>query len=221
MSFIKISHRGANKKAVENTISAFEEAYKLGIRYFEADIRMTKDKKAVLFHNSSLKGLCKKNKALHLITLEEFSKLDCRGDKPISLEEFFKHFKGRVKFNLEIKVRGAIDEITRLIQKHRLENDVIISSFRGPIIKKCKERLPSVKTGQLSLFGNGAILKAKQYKADIVIIHNLSLKKYHIRRAHKHKLPIWTWPVNTKKRIEKLEKWGVDGIITDIPEIFD
>ena len=48
------SHRGGRMEYDENTISAFEASYKAGYRGYETDIRMTKDGKLVILHDSNL-----------------------------------------------------------------------------------------------------------------------------------------------------------------------
>lgn len=48
------SHRGGRMEFDENTIPAFESSYKAGYRGFETDIRMTKDGKLVILHDSNL-----------------------------------------------------------------------------------------------------------------------------------------------------------------------
>ena len=49
-------HRGLydNKKIVENTIKAFKKCIELNLA-LEIDIRVTKDKKIVVFHDKNLK----------------------------------------------------------------------------------------------------------------------------------------------------------------------
>jgi len=52
------AHRGLfdNKKIVENTISAFKKTLLNSIN-IELDVRLTKDKKIIVFHDASIKRL--------------------------------------------------------------------------------------------------------------------------------------------------------------------
>ena len=48
-----IAHRGYKTNNVkENTIEAFDMAYKLGYKGLECDVRVTKDKKLVICHDA-------------------------------------------------------------------------------------------------------------------------------------------------------------------------
>lgn len=215
---ILISHRGAHKKFPENTFAAFEEAYKHGLRVFETDVRLTKDKKAVLFHDPDLKRICNIQKNVRDLTLGEFERLDCKGCKLYSLEHFFQDFKGKVKFDLELKEADSVEEVVKLIQKYRLENDVVISSYASAVPRKVRKLAPSISLGQLGLSGHGAIFKARRTHTDIVIIPSMGLRWDHVLHAHISHIDVWAWPVNSKEHFEKMKRIGVDGIITDYPE---
>jgi len=51
-----IAHRGASALAVENTIESFRKAIDLGADMIEFDVRRTKDKVFVVYHDKFLKG---------------------------------------------------------------------------------------------------------------------------------------------------------------------
>jgi glycerophosphoryl diester phosphodiesterase len=40
-----------------------------------------------------------------------------------------------------------------------------------------------------------------------------------VEKTHKHGVKLMTWTVNEKADFERLKRWGVDGIITDFPDI--
>jgi glycerophosphoryl diester phosphodiesterase len=41
-----------------------------------------------------------------------------------------------------------------------------------------------------------------------------------IRECHRHSIKVVPWTVNEKNKIEELKKLGVDGVITDFPDLF-
>lgn len=52
--FIWVGHRGASGPFVANTLEAFNEGVARGVKALECDIRVTKDKKFIIFHNPYL-----------------------------------------------------------------------------------------------------------------------------------------------------------------------
>ena len=42
-----------------------------------------------------------------------------------------------------------------------------------------------------------------------------------IKDCHERKMKIIPWTVNNKEKIEELRRMGVDGIITDYPDLFN
>src|SRR3989344_8923354 len=215
MPCLHMSHRGAHKKHVENTLEAFQTAYKLGVHIFETDVRLTKDKVPVIFHDPTLKRLCKNSHVLAHITFEDFQACSKPGVTFLSLEQLLAHFKGKkVYFNFELKV-DCVEEITHILKKQDFLPEIIFSSYNIHIIQKIKEAFPSIPVGLIANFGRFLVKKAVQLKVDILIIYYWGLRKYHIDQAHQHNIAVWTWPVNTKKNLQLLEEWGIDGVMTD------
>ena len=47
------------------------------------------------------------------------------------------------------------------------------------------------------------------------------LNKKLVNDSHKKGIKVIPWTVNTKEEIDQLKKMGVDGIITDYPDLFN
>jgi len=98
-----VSHRGfhsrndALHRPLENTVSAYEQAWAAGVHYCECDIALTLDGKLVLCHDAHLKRLAKNPdnlnafKPVHELTLEELHALPLKnGTHAPTLEEVLK-----------------------------------------------------------------------------------------------------------------------------------
>jgi glycerophosphoryl diester phosphodiesterase len=70
-----VAHRGFRTKTKENRMIDFVEALKV-CKAVEFDIRMTKDKKIIIFHDHNLKRIAGLNKTIRLLTYDEIKKLD-------------------------------------------------------------------------------------------------------------------------------------------------
>ncbi|MBS3128479.1 glycerophosphodiester phosphodiesterase [Candidatus Woesearchaeota archaeon] len=221
MTYLRMSHRANCPSYTENTLEAFEAVCQKGVHIFETDIRLTKDKVPVIFHDATLQRLCKDPRKLAEMTLREWKQCSTKEMTFISLEELFEHFKGKkVLFDLELK-EDVVTETLRVIEKYKKEESVIISSYYPHLLHEVKKQNVHLTLGLLANHGEFIVTKALKYHANVVIIHTLGLRKYHIVRAHKQGMSVWTWPVNTKRLLRKLEAWGIDGVMTDNPELFN
>ncbi len=51
---IALAHRGGAEEAPENTMAAFENARRLGLRYIETDVQVSRDGVLMTFHDDTL-----------------------------------------------------------------------------------------------------------------------------------------------------------------------
>lgn len=109
MSFLTrrpIAHRGLHNKRdiIENCTAAFEAAITYNYT-IECDIQVTKDGKAVVFHDFTLERLTHGQGRVADKTLHELQDVPFKatGDKMLSLEGLFALVKGRVPLIIEIK----------------------------------------------------------------------------------------------------------------------
>src|SRR3712207_531627 len=71
-----IAHRGASALAPENTLAAFQRAIEDGPEGLEFDVRMAKDGVPVVFHDSTLKRMARREGRTSSITTAELQSLD-------------------------------------------------------------------------------------------------------------------------------------------------
>lgn len=79
-----IAHRGLSAQAPENTRLAFELAAKEGYWGMETDVRMTKDNRFILLHDTTFKKMCGKDKRPEDMTYDEVRALKITGGNNIS-----------------------------------------------------------------------------------------------------------------------------------------
>ena len=103
-----ISHRGEhdNKRVLENTIPAFDEARDRGVWGLECDVRWTKDLQPVVFHDSDLQRLLHAGLAINDLTLNTL-----KADFPLipTLEEFIIRYGGLLHLMIELKKEAYPD----------------------------------------------------------------------------------------------------------------
>ena len=172
------AHRGLfdNKKIVENTISAFKKAL-LDNLNIELDIRLTKDRKIVVFHDDNIKRLTDINKLVKNMTYDELSKINLlnTNDKVPLLEEVLTLVKGKVILLIEIKENfsnSILKELNKLLIDYN--GEVLLQSFNPIIVRKMA--LTSLKRY------NMGILLTSEYNGFKKALYDVFIYRYFIKQ---------------------------------------
>lgn len=68
-----VAHRGWQRRYPENTLPAIEGALEAGARYIEVDVQLTADRVPVLFHDRTLRRICRQRGAIHRYTAAQLA----------------------------------------------------------------------------------------------------------------------------------------------------
>ena len=154
-----IAHRGANKRAPQNTIPAFKKSIEIGVDGFETDIHLSSDGVPVICHNYTIDETSNGTGKIYEHTYEELLQLDFgakhgekfKGLKIPTFEEILQKFAGRVIMNIHVKIWDAafenpmIEEIIALIRKYDCEKHIYFMTDNDEIIKQVMEYAPDLK----------------------------------------------------------------------------
>lgn len=221
------SHRGFSKKTPENTIESIEQAIEEGADYVELDVRQTKDGELVLLHDENLKRTTGLNKKIWQVTLDEVKELDAgkwfhkdfSETRIPTLREVFEVTKGRVNLNLDLKYNknyiGFERKVVELINEYDMELQSNISSTKLSVLDTVKEMNPNIKTGYIIYQVNDSYYDLD--KVDFFSINSYFITERLLYNSHKAGKEVHAWTVNSRNEIERLNRIGVDNIITDNP----
>ncbi|MHA1847214.1 MAG: glycerophosphodiester phosphodiesterase [Promethearchaeota archaeon] len=153
-------HRGYNAIEIENTRKAFNRAVLEEVDYIEFDVKSTRDRVPVVFHDENLYRLLGVRKRISQVMLKDLKKYHYKdGQEVMTLEELLNDFKFKIKFLLEIKSSGIEQEVLGLLKKHGVEGETIVQSFNKNIIKRCYKLNSGIRYGLcISLVGNMGLI---------------------------------------------------------------
>ena len=214
-----IGHRGAKNLVCENTLESIKEAMKHGLKAVEVDLKITKDKQIVLFHDEDLSRFKGSGKNIHKMTLTELQKIKLKNKHRIpSLREAFQKFGSQLTWILDIKDSKAIP----LLGELKLPRKVIISSFRTKDLELIKKHLPSRQAALLTYrFSKNIIRQAKKLKSKTLHLKITKANAKNLELCKKEKIKVRAWTVNNLRRAKFYKKHGVAGIFTDRPDIIN
>ena len=242
MSVKIIAHRGANRKAPQNTLPAFRQAIADGADGFETDVHLTRDGIPVICHNYTIDKTSDGTGEISSYTLDELKQFDFgayfseefRGTPLPTLNEFLELTapSDAEIINIELKCpKGRMFElVSKTIQSVRsfgVLDRVIISSFSPAILKTVKDIEPRCKTGFLHPTQSPSVCRAvfinpymilKRTEADYAHPASITVTPLSVFLEHKMGRKVNVWTVNDEPTIRYLLSCGVDGIITDMPD---
>jgi glycerophosphoryl diester phosphodiesterase len=139
-------------------------------------------------------------------------------------------------FNIETKTSPSTDniyhpapaefveELMKVVRTKQLEDRVIIQSFDFRTLQYLHRKYPLIKTAMLiEDFDERGLkdqLKALGFTPTIYSPEHKLVTPDLVGRCHAQNIKVIPWTVNDKKRIGELREMGVDGIISDYPNLF-
>jgi glycerophosphoryl diester phosphodiesterase len=219
---LNIGHRGAKFYAPENTIRSFLEALKRGAEAIEFDVRKTKDKKLVVFHDKTVDKLTDKKGEISEYNLKDLSFLKVQKEPIPTLKDaldFCLKQKNLKKILIELKVIGVEKMLINEVKKRNLCEKVILSSFFSLPLKTVKRIDSKIETGWVYIASSNPLKTALNLKVDYLIPFYRVCTTRLVKEAHKNRIKVFVWTINTEKRARLFVKRGVDGIITDKPDV--
>jgi len=111
-----------------------------------------------------------------------------------------------------------------VIKEKEMEEYVIIQSFDFRTLQYLHQHYPKIKTAMLiEDFDKRGLDKQLQTLGFTPTIYSPAYQLVTpqlIADCHAKQIKVIPWTVNDKKKIEELKAMGVDGIISDYPDLF-
>jgi glycerophosphoryl diester phosphodiesterase len=246
---VNFAHRGGAKIVPENTLEGFREGLRVGAGVLELDVHALADGTVVVHHDETVDRTTNGSGAIREMTLAEVKRLDAgyrftpdggrtyphrgEGVKVPTLEEVYREFTD-VPINVEIKgKRPDIEEaVWRIIEGVGAEERTLVVSEDSGTIRRFREASGgSVATAsssaeliffwllsRLRLIGLSkpsyqALQGPETYKGLRIVTPEL------VRGAHERGLRVDVWTIDHEPDMRRLLGFGVDGIMTDRPDI--
>jgi glycerophosphoryl diester phosphodiesterase len=231
-----IAHRGASAVAPQNTLAAFRRAAELGADGVELDVHLSADGVPVVIHNFDVDGLTDGIGKVTDKTLAELKELDAgekfapqfAGERIPTLAEVLEALEGKLLVNVELKDVspagvGLEEPVAEVVRQHGMESKVLFSSFNPFTLRRMRPLAPNIPSGLLYAHDLPTYLRrawlgpftpheARHPDAEMT---DARLVKW----CHARKLRINVWTVDDPAEMKRLIALGVDGIITNKPDV--
>jgi glycerophosphoryl diester phosphodiesterase len=224
---VAFAHRGGTSEHPENTLPAFAHAVGLGYRYLETDVHVSVDGVLVAFHDPDLRRTCGVDGEIASMPWARIAAARVDGRAPIpTMRELLEAFPD-ARFNIDCKSDRAVDALVHLVEDHDAIDRVCIGAFGHRRLGRIRARLGPGLLTALSpqevaalrigrrLPGAGPRVAQVPVRAGRVEV----VTERFVADAHRLGVAVHVWTIDDPAEMHRLLDRGVDGIMTDRPEV--
>ncbi len=207
--------------AAENSVASFRAASVAGADGVELDVRRTADGGFAVFHDAHLPD----GRAVVTLGRAELpdeipdlaAALDaCRGLRLVNVE--IKNWPDDPDFDATL---GFVDAVVGVLAARPAEERerFVVSCFHLPSIDRVQELAPDLVTGWLIIGGDDPLAQVVAHGHQALHPHHAFVTPELVEQAHREEVAVNTWTCDDPERIRWLDGIGVDGIVTNAPDV--
>src|SRR3989338_5973953 len=122
-----VGHRCAAGYAPENTLLSFQAAIQPGCDRAELDVRISKDREVIVFHDEEVSRLTKGTGFVHELSLAELKRLNCPKNQKIpTLQEVMGFCWGKIDLQIELKTNGTPKLVAKVLSENNFTENAVI-----------------------------------------------------------------------------------------------
>ncbi len=241
-----VAHRGSSGTAPENTLAAVRLALRHGADLVENDIQRTRDGVPVVIHDTTLSRTTDVRRVfpdrapwnVRDFTLAEIKQLDAgswfhpayTGERVPTLAEWVRAVGGRSGMLLEVKAPDLypgleidVDKVLRsapsfgpAVRRGR----AVVQSFDHEWLRAYRDLAPDVPVGLLFATRPSAaqVAEAATWARQVNPSYAVT-DRATVDLVHAAGLQVQVWTVNAAEDLRRAVGWGVDGVITNHPQV--
>lgn len=241
---LRFAHRGSRVLWPENTAEAFQGAIDLGYHYIETDVRITSDGVVVVFHDADLDRTTNGTGPVDRWELKDLRRLDAAwwfdedngyplrgtGVQVRTLDEVFSMWP-KAHFNIDLKGAGMEWPVADLIKRHGREDSTLIGSFVDHRVAKFRRITrgeiavaagPSAAMAMLVASRLGRTVRRPVAAYQLPFDYkSMPVDRKLVDAIHRSGAQVHMWTVNEAEPMNRLLDMGVDGIVSDRPDILN
>jgi glycerophosphoryl diester phosphodiesterase len=223
-----IAHRGSSATAPENTLAAFRLAVEQDADFIEFDVQESADGEVIVMHDSDLMKVggsplkVWEANAAQLRTVDIGSRTAPRfsSERVPTLAETLAVSKGGSRVIVELKSYGhdqrLEEKVVAIVEAAGMVDDSIFMSLDHDMVRKIKQLRPSWRAGVLVAKAIGDLTSLG---GDFLAVEVRVATRAFVRQAHRAGQEVYVWTVNDPAAMLAAMSNGVDGLITDAPDI--
>ena len=227
-----VGHRGAPRRARENTLDSLDWAESLGADAVEFDLRQTRDGEAVLFHDEDI-VLGGQRVPVKSFTAREVEKLTIPSElgeyRIPRLEEVFHRYSHALRYVVEVKTSASTQlalmarRIAMLAASFGIGARCLVASFDAEFLRRMREADPEIASS--FIFDHPVSLPAPGKPTplfppvDAICPRRDLVNAALLEQAAAAGLTVHPWTVDEETELRRLIGAGVASVITNLPDL--
>jgi glycerophosphoryl diester phosphodiesterase len=223
-----IAHRGSSETAPENTLAAFRLAVEQRADFIEFDVQESADGEVIVVHDSDLMKVGGSPLKVWEATAAQLRAVDIgsrtapqfSSERVPTLAETLAVSKGGSRVIVELKSYGhderLEERVVEIVEAAGMVDDSIFMSLDHDMVRKIKQLRPSWRAGVLVAKAIGDLTSLG---ADFLAVESRVATRAFVRQAHRAGQDVYVWTVNDPAWMLRAMSNGVDGLITDKPDL--
>lgn len=214
-------------------MAAFQGVVGLGFRYLELDVRATADGVLLVFHDETLDRVTDRVGRVAALPYAEVARARVAGSEPIPLLEDVLGSFPDVRFNVDVKELSAVRPLVEVIRRTNAVDRVCVAAFSDRRVRMVAGALGPRLCTALGPVGAAALRFASLVgwpgsgfagwrPCAQVPVRAGALRvvdRRFVAAAHERGVQVHVWTVDEPGAMHALLDLGVDGIMTDRPEV--
>ncbi len=243
---LRFAHRGSRELWPENTWYGFDAAVNdLSYVYVETDVQVTRDGVVVVFHDDTLDrttngfgavadwmwdDLAHLDAAYHFSPDGESFPLRGSGVTISRLDDTFDRYPD-VRFNIDLKAKGCEWAVAEVIARCARQDSVLIGSFSDRRLSRFRRitrgRVATSAGPRAAMAMYAASRAGRSVHRDVVAYQlpsrarGASIDAKLVEAIHDTGAQLHLWTVNDPDDMRRFLDMGVDGIVTDRPDLLN
>jgi len=205
-------------------LAGFRRAAALGCRWVEFDVRLSGDGCPVVFHDETLDRMTGEKGVVAMMPLAALLECNVAGSTIPTLESALVELGALgLGANIEMKAGAGREAVLAESVAHAIARGprlpVLVSSFSLPALLHLFRVAPALPRGVLTERYTADWRDAPQrVGAAALICNHRALRQPAVRAVRRAGLVLAAYTVNDPRRARELFAWGVDSVISDVPD---
>lgn len=245
--FLVIAHRGGPGLGPESTLPLYQRSVDMGVDVLEMDVRPTADGALVIHHDDHVDRATDGAGRVDSLALTQVQALDAgyrwqaadgsypwrgQGLRIPTLRELFRAFPGmRLLVEIKSDQPAVAESLCGAVRGQGAQDLLVVASFATESLQAFRRACPEVATsasaGEVTRYWLLHMLRLSNlYEPQFDVFQvpedagwfTLVDERF-VAAVHARNLPVQVWTVNERDAMERLLDLGVDGIMTDRPDL--